>query len=96
MGKLKLTKNSIIQRKTELLFSKMDEEVVMMNIDKGEYYGLDEIGSRIWQILEKPVHFNDIIQTLTDEYDVEETTCRDDVTAFLKELHEKDLIVVNN
>ncbi|MFW6352516.1 MAG: lasso peptide biosynthesis PqqD family chaperone [Bacteroidota bacterium] len=96
MGKLKLTKNSIIQRKTELLCSKMDEEVVMMNIDKGEYYGLDEIGSRIWQILEKPVHFNDIIQTLTDEYDVEETTCRDDVTAFLKELHEKDLIVVNN
>ncbi|MFP4059898.1 MAG: lasso peptide biosynthesis PqqD family chaperone [Bacteroidales bacterium] len=96
MGKLKLTKNSIIQRKTELLFSKMDEEVVMMNIDKGEYYGLDEIGSRIWQILEKPVHFNDIIQTLTDEYDVEETTCRDDVAAFLKELHEKDLIVVNN
>ncbi|MFW5751987.1 MAG: PqqD family peptide modification chaperone [bacterium] len=54
------------------------------------------MGSRIWQILEKPVHFNDIIQTLTDEYDVEETTCRDDVTAFLKELHEKDLIVVNN
>ena len=92
MAKKKLHNSSVISRKSDLLFSNMDDEVVMMNIEKGEYYGLDEIGSRIWQIIENPVTLDELIQVLVEEYDVDRETCRIDVVVFIEELRKKDLV----
>lgn len=78
----------------EVLSSKIDEEVVLMSIQAGFYFTLDSIGSRIWELLsEKPYTLEELVQTLMEEYEVDEVTCRADVQAFIDEMSEKKLIL---
>ncbi len=90
-----INNQSIISRQTEIVFNKLDDEIVMMSIKNGEYYGLDNIGSRIWEIIEKPVSFNQIIIILKEEFDVTEEKCTIDVKEFLGMLEIKNLIKIS-
>ncbi len=90
-----ITKNSIICRSTEVVFNKLDEEIMMMSIENSEYYGLDNIGSRVWEILANPSTFSQIIEILMKEFEVTEENCFADVKEFLKSLDEKKLITIS-
>ena len=70
----------------------MDGEKVMMNIEKGKYYGLDCIGSRIWELLEGPNTVRKVVGTLLKEYNVEEKNCQQDVLAFISKLYAQGLV----
>jgi hypothetical protein len=85
---------SVVQRKSSLLFNEIDGEVVMLSIENSEYYGMDKVGSRIWQLLEKPMIFKELIVSLMDEYDVTEEQCTEDSIKFLEHLDEKKLIEI--
>ena len=89
---MKLTLQHIIMRNPDMLASAMDEEIVMMSIQRGEYYGLDKVGSRIWNLIEKPICVNDMITLLLDEYEIDRENCEKDVLEFLEELLEKGLV----
>ena len=73
----------------------LDGEKVMMNLDKGQYFMMNEVGSRIWEIIEAPIHVKGIVEKLREEYDVDEQTCTDKVLEFLKSLNAADLIKVS-
>jgi hypothetical protein len=77
----------------EVLSSKIDEEVVLMSIEAGYYFGLEPVGSRIWEILsEKPATFDELVTQLMDEYDVDMETCQNDVKSFIDDMVSKKLI----
>lgn len=73
----------------------LDGEKVMMNLDKGQYFMMNEVGSRIWEIIEAPIQVKVIIEKLREEYEVDEQTCTDNVLEFLKSLNEADLINIS-
>lgn len=73
----------------------LDGEKVMMNLDKGQYFMMNEVGSRIWGIIEAPIQVRVIVEKLREEYDVDEQTCTDKVLEFLKSLSEADLIKIS-
>lgn len=83
----------MVRRNPDLVFSNMDGETVMMSIKNSEYYGLDEIGSRIWELLENPESAESLTGKLIEEYDVARETCLADVLEFLQELELKQLII---
>jgi hypothetical protein len=93
---MRYDQDDILQRNPELLSSKIDTETIMMNMHDGNYYGLNEVAGRIWEILEKPNTYKGLIKTLLSEFKVEEKTCIDDVAGFLQKLEEKKLIIVNH
>jgi hypothetical protein len=74
----------------------MDGEIVMMSVENGEYYGLDEIGSRIWELIEAPVSVDQLINSLMTEFDVNHEECLNDTLEFLEDLRAKDLLLVIN
>lgn len=88
-----IQEKTFYRRNPDLIFSDMDGETVMMSIQNGEYYGLDEVGSRIWQLLENPESAETLTQKLIEEYEVSQETCLSDVMEFLNILAEKQLIV---
>jgi hypothetical protein len=90
--KKEITPDTILQRKPELLFNQIDGEVVMLSIENSEYYGMDKVGSRIWELLEQPVPFRELVAKLLEEYEVSEQQCTADALAFLKKLDDKKLI----
>lgn len=91
---LKLKQN--VQRNPEMISSNMDGETVMMSIENGEYYGLNSIGTRIWEIIEKKITIESLINQLTTEFDVTKNDCMQDTLIFLNQLIEKKLVIVSD
>jgi hypothetical protein len=85
---------TLLQRKPGMLFNEIDGEVVMLSIENSEYYGMDKVGSRIWQLLEKPMLFKELVTKLMDEYEVTEEQCRMDTLGFVKKMTDKKLLIV--
>ena len=74
---------TLICRNTTLLSSPVHDEIVMMNIESGRYYGLDDIGSDIWRRLEAPRKFGELVDTLAADYDADRALIADDVRKLL-------------
>jgi PqqD family protein of HPr-rel-A system len=69
-------------------------ETVVLNMPSGNYYLLDEVGTRVWSLLRQPRSVAAIVAALTAEYDVDAATARADVLQFLEELAAEGLIAV--
>lgn len=87
-----ITLSSVVQRNPDMLFSKMDEEVVMLSIQNSEYYGLNEIGSHIWEMIEKPMQVETLILQLMEEYEVERRQAESDILALLNDFYNKKIV----
>jgi hypothetical protein len=92
--KKEIMPDTILQRKPDMLFNEIDGEVVMLSIENSEYYGMDKVGSRIWQLLENPMQLKELVARLMDEYDVDEEKCRIETVAFIKKMAEKRLLIL--
>jgi hypothetical protein len=77
------------------LSTTIDEEVVILQQEAGEYYGLNEVATFIWELLEEPQTINEICEAVTTEYDVTHERCKPDVTTMLAELAEKELVTLS-
>lgn len=86
--------DAVISQNSDLVSAVLDEEVVLMSIRKGSYYGMDQVGSRIWELLEKPITFGRLLAEMEEAYEGDADQIRMDLVAFLEELKQEDLIVV--
>lgn len=84
--------NSIVMHNQEIIHSGMDQETVMVNLERGQYYGLNPAGSAIWAQLAHPLPVADLCRRLQNEYNVPEEQCQREVLAYLQELYEEGLI----
>jgi hypothetical protein len=73
-------------RKDGWLAALVGEELVMMSADSGAYLGLNEVGARVWAIIETPKALPDICAALAAEFETTPEACQPDVEAFLNEL----------
>ena len=78
--------DTVLTRSEEVLEADIDGEKVMMSIERGEYYGLDNIGSEIWAMFEKPRAVSEVCATMGARYNVSPEDCERDVVAFLGDL----------
>jgi len=72
----------------------MDGETVMMSIENGEYFGLNPVGSRMWELIENPIEVDALIELLLDEFDVSREQCEIETMEFLNHLLEKKLLTI--
>lgn len=92
--KREITDSSIIQRKNNLLYSEIQDEIVALNIDTSEYIGFNAVGSRIWSIIEQPIGFAELLNSIVQEFDVNSEQARTDAMHFLQKLDDKKLISI--
>jgi hypothetical protein len=85
---------TVLHRKRNLLSNTIDSEIVLLSIENNEYYGMDKVGSRIWELLAIPISFNDLIFKLMEEYEVSEDQCKADTIEFINQLTQRKLIKV--
>lgn len=94
--KLAITDQSIIQVAEEQVSSDSVGESIILNLTSGKYYGLDEVGARIWGLIQQPIKFSDIFKAILAEYRVEPTRCQQDLLALLYDLAQEELIIIRN
>ena len=63
--------NSIVSVSREQVSSELAGEVVIMNLRRGVYHGLEATGARVWQLIQEPRKVSEIRDALLAEYDVE-------------------------
>ena len=78
----------------EVLFQEVSGETVLLDLASESYFGLDEIGTRIWTLLNEDASAGEMIETLLEEYEVERQTLEADVGELLGNLLEAGLIRV--
>ena len=91
-NKKTLNLDSMVICSDGVVASDLDGEVVMMSVERGEYYGLDDIASRIWHLIEIPRSIREICEILSPEYDVERELIEQDVLTFFQDIYEDKLI----
>jgi len=72
----------------------LDDEVVVLGIKDGVYYGLDSTGSFIWNLIQEPIKIGEIRDAILEKYEVEKEICEADLLSFLQDLLEKGLLEV--
>jgi hypothetical protein len=81
------------QAHPEVLSSKIDNEAILMSIEAGAYFGLEPVGSKIWELLSKePATIDKLVVLLMEEYEVDEKTCIEDLQRFIHDMSAKKLI----
>jgi hypothetical protein len=93
-GCVEMNMNSRVVRRSGPIAAPVDNELVMLDIDAGKYYGLNGIASAIWQNLEEEISVGDLCRQLCESYDVGMEQCSAEVLSFLKELETRNLISV--
>ncbi|NWF35530.1 lasso peptide biosynthesis PqqD family chaperone [Mariprofundus sp. KV] len=91
---MSLQMDNVIRRNPEIVHSDMDGETVMMSVNEGNYYGLNGVGSQIWDLLEQEMSVDAICTELLSRFDVEEEQCRSEVLAFLDEMVSSKVIEI--
>ncbi|WGV27619.1 PqqD family peptide modification chaperone [Halotia branconii] len=88
--------SSVVVADREQIFSDIGGEAVILHLKTGIYHGLNEIGARIWTLIQEPKSVKDIQSILLEEYEVEAERCDRDLIALLKDLLAAGLIEVKN
>ena len=76
----------------DVLFRDVGDEAVVLSLETGRYYGLDEVGTRMWFWLAQHGQVELAYQALLDEYDVTEEQLRQDLLGFSDKLSSHELL----
>ena len=74
------------------LTSEVDDEKVVLQTETETYYGVEGVGGRTWELLQRPRTVEELHARLCEEYDVDPERCRRDVEGFVADLLERDLV----
>jgi hypothetical protein len=98
MTNKKLTTVSVAMRVSApsgVLVQELDGESVFLNINSERYFGLDEVGTRMWQVLTTAESIQRACETLQEEFDVAPEQLRQDLLALIDKLVEHGLVEVS-
>jgi hypothetical protein len=83
-----------VVRSPNQLSGNLDDAVVLLSVANGEYYKMNEVGSRIWALIEQPLSVGALVDTLLGEFEVEPSACEQEVQGFLEQLSHSGLLRV--
>lgn len=87
-----ITDTTVISRNASVLTAEVESEIVMMSIEKGLYFGLDDIASDIWNRIEPPCSFAALVDQLVADYEADRVTIAADVQTLLGRMAAQDVV----
>jgi Coenzyme PQQ synthesis protein D (PqqD) len=89
-----ISPSSVVVAVSEQVSSDLAEESVILNLKSGIYYGLNAVGSEIWNRIQEPKTVSWLTETIASEYDVDTDRCQQDLFTLLQDLFAAQLIEV--
>jgi hypothetical protein len=81
-----------VERSSEPVSAAAGDSLMMFSVERGSYFGLNEVASAIWKKLESPVAVGALCAELRNEFEVAPERCESEVLAFLEKLEKKGLV----
>jgi hypothetical protein len=93
-GECNFTHDSVAVASREQVSCDLSGESVILDLRAGIYYGLNEVGARIWSLIQDPRPLSEICGALLSEYDVDAARCESDLVAILRSLKAAGLVEI--
>ena len=94
-SRVRVTLDSTVVALKDALSSDVGGETVILHFSAGTYFGLDEVGTRVWQLVQQPCTVREIRDRLLEEYEVDPARCEESVIRLLSDLAEHGLVTVD-
>jgi hypothetical protein len=91
-----LNLNCVVQRDPDVIAAEADQDLVMVSIANGLYYGVSDVAREIWDAIERPKKISDLIDDLVGTYNIDRTTCKEETLSFLEDLRAEGLLKVSD
>jgi len=85
-----------IEISSEVLTQEVGGETVILDLKSESYFGLDEVGTRIWQLLQEQEDIQTITATMLNEYDVKEEQLEKDIQNLLTQLNKAGIVTFDS
>lgn len=79
-----------------VLSTLLDDEAVLLNLETGEYFGLNEVGMSLWRLLSAGQSLEAARTELLETYDVDDVVLQADLEALVKELVRHKLVMISD
>jgi Coenzyme PQQ synthesis protein D (PqqD) len=89
-----LSAHTVIVASSQQVSCPLGDESAILNLKNSVYYGMNAVGARVWNLLQRPRSVSDLRDVLLDEYEVEKELCERDLIALLQKMHSEGLIEV--
>ena len=86
--------NTMLSVSEGVTAAELDGELVLLNVNTGQYFGLNEVGAVIFQKLNSQKSYSELLGNLLKEFDVKEKILINELNSFLEEMIKNDLIEV--
>ena len=80
-------------RRERVLATRVEDQLALFDVDVGSYYGLDEVGGRVWELCDGSRELSDLVAVIGDEYDAPLDVVASDLKELLADLASENLIV---
>lgn len=87
--------DSTVAPSDDAVFREMDGESVLLNLETGMYFGLDEVGTRVWRLAADNGSLRAVRERLVEEYDADPATIERDLLALAEALVSKGLWILS-
>lgn len=91
-----LSRSSSVVAARDQVSSDLGDEVAILDLKAGTYYGLDAVGARTWNLIQEPRTVEEVRDILVSEYEVEPDRCERDLVALLQRLADEGLVEVRD
>ena len=93
-GTITMNLDTRVARSKNQVSADLQGEAVILHLKAGKYYSMNPVGSRIWDLIEKPVSIHSLIETIMNEYEVDSKRCEQDIIDLLTRLENAALIEI--
>jgi len=77
----------------DVVFRDLEGEAVILDLSSGTYFGLNEVGTRVWRLVDEGHSTSRIVEIVSSEYEADRDTIERDVARLIDDLHSRRLIV---
>lgn len=88
--------NTVISTVKDQVSANLSDEVVILNLKTGIYFGLNPVGAFIWSLIQKPTSIRSVREKVLEEYDVDPERCDSELVDLIQQLCDASLIEVVN
>ena len=89
-----LSLQSVVVAASEQVSCPLGDESAILNLKNTNYYGLDSVGTMVWNLVRQPRFIYEIRDALLQAYDVEAERCEQDILDLLARMREEGLIEI--
>ncbi len=83
-----------IEMSSDVLVQELEGETVLLDMRNGEYFGINSTGSKVWKDMSNGVGLIDIVDSISDSFDLDRALAATDVLSFVRRLGGAGLVKI--